>query len=136
EPEARELRPPQRLAERLPDAALVEWRALVRAEDPGWHRRPPALHLLHHPVDLEAAQRLGELLAHVHPPSRPRLGRLDFPQTPGSLHAQLACAMVEIAPLEPEGLAGPEPRPREEQEERIVARVLLCRREEGGDLLR
>ena len=46
----------------------------------------------------------------------------------------LAPAEVEIAPLERVGLAGPEPRPREEQKERMVPRIGLSHREERGEL--
>src|SRR5262245_3804623 len=57
----------------------VERRAPLGAEDPGRHRGPPATQGLGLSLDLEAKQRPRELLAHVHRPAVPALGRVQAP---------------------------------------------------------
>ena len=44
--------------------------------------------------DLEASERADELLAHVHPPRSPRLGRSIRRRLQDRFHAQLACPEV------------------------------------------
>ena len=96
----RELGVFQDALERLVGIGGVEGRAALGAEHPGRERGPPAAQRLGLPLDLEAEERPRELLAHVHRPAVPALGRVEPTAREPASDPDLARAEVQVLPLE------------------------------------
>ena len=84
-----------------------------------------------------AGERPGQLLTHVHPADLAGLGRVDLAAREAPLDKKRSLDKIHVIPLEPEGFARTEARPRQQEEERIEPPMLglPSRLQERGELL-